>query len=129
MKTKVLLSIMLIILMSCNKDNTNEQNTDNLIGTWNLVSFEPGFAQTENYNNGDVNWNFTSNNTVEVVINTSVSNILPLNTPGIYSYNLISNDSVIIDNHSYKYELSNQSLRILNNPSADGCILIFEKIN
>ncbi|MDC9722980.1 MAG: hypothetical protein PSN34_09450, partial [Urechidicola sp.] len=65
---------------------------------------------------------------INVILNVTTSTQLPLNENGDYSYNIISNDSVSIESVNYKYELVEQTLRLLDNPSSDGIILTFQKV-
>jgi hypothetical protein len=127
MKT-IFLILSLFFITSCDKSDETNQETNDLVGSWHLTSFNPGFGQTENYNTGDITWSISSDNSINVTLNVTTSTQLPLNENGDYSYNIISNDSVSVESVNYKYELVEQTLRLLDNPSSDGIILTFQKV-
>ncbi len=128
MKT-IFLILSLFFITSCNKNDETNQETTDLVGSWYLMSFNPGFGQTENYNTGDIIWTINSNNSINVTLNVTTSTQLPLNDNGNYSYNIISNDSVNIENIDYEYQIEEeQTLKLLDSPSSDGIILTFQKV-
>lgn len=128
MKT-IFLILSLFFITSCNKNDETNQETTDLVGSWNLMSFNPGFGQTENYNTGDIIWTINSDNSINVTLNVTTSTQLPLNENGNYSYNIISNDSVNVGNIDYEYQIEEeQTLKLLDNPSSDGIILTFQKV-
>lgn len=115
-------------MTSCDKNDETNQETADLVGSWYLMSFNPGFGQIEDYNTGDIIWKINSDNSINVTLNATTSTQLPLNENGDYSYNIISNDSVSVESVNYEYELVEQTLRLLDNPSSDGIILTFQKV-
>ena len=127
MKTLILI-LGIILTTSCSDDDDSNQKTNELVSSWSLLSFNPGFGQTENYNAGDIIWVINSDNSINVTLNVSTSNQLPLNENGNYSYNIVSNDSVNVENITYEYEVEGQTLKLLDNPSSDGIILTFEQV-
>jgi hypothetical protein len=126
MKT-ILFILSLFFITSCDKNDETSQETNDLVGSWYLMSFNPGFGQTENYNTEDIIWTINSDNSIDVTLNVTTSTQLPLNENGNYSYNIISSDSVNVENVTYEYELENQILKLLDNPASDGIILTFQK--
>ena len=127
MKT-IFFILSLFFITSCDKNDETSQETADLVGSWYLMSFNPGFGQTENYNTGDIIWIINSDNSINVTLNITTSTQLPLNANGIYSYNIISNDSVSVENVDYEYLIEEeQTLKLLDNPSSDGIILTFQK--
>lgn len=128
MKTMFLI-LSLFFITSCNKNDETNQETTDLVGSWYLMSFNPGFGQTENYNTGDIIWTINSDNSINVTLNVTTSTQLPLNENGNYSYNIISNDSVNVENIDYEYQIEEeQTLKLLDSPSSDGIILTFQKV-
>jgi hypothetical protein len=131
MKTLIFIFLSVFSLFSCSKNNddSTNQQTNDLLSTWKLVKFEPGFSPTNNYTN-EIQWTFTAN-TVNVVIQsgTNVSGSLPLNNSGTYSYSLNGNQ-IIIDNITYKYEILNNVLKIedLLGQTSDGKKITFNKL-
>ncbi|WP_457618951.1 hypothetical protein [Lutibacter sp.] len=128
MKTSFLIFSLLLLTISCNKEETTTQN-NYLIGSWSLVSFEPGFSQTKNYNIGDIIWSINSSNISATINIIEDDPRLPLNQNGSYIYNIISTDTITIDNKIYKYEIGNQTFKLSTNPESDGIMLTFQKIN
>jgi len=123
------LILSLFFITSCNKNDETNQETTDLVGSWYLMSFNPGFGQTENYNTGDIIWTINSDNSINVTLNVTTSTQLPLNENGNYSYNIISNDSVNVENIDYEYQIEEeQTLKLLDSPSSDGIILTFQKV-
>jgi len=127
MKT-IFFILSLFFITSCDKNDETSQETSDLIASWYLMSFNPGFGQTENYNTEDIIWKINSDNLISVTLNVTTSTQLPLNENGNYSYNIISDNSVSIEGVTYEYELEGQTLRLLDNPSSDGIILTFQKM-
>ena len=130
MKTIVLiLSLFLATSCSNDDDNSTVQNNQEIVATWYLIKYEPGFSPTDNYTD-EIQWTFNSDNTVDVVIEngTSVNFSLPLNSNGNYTYS-IEDDEIMIENVNYKYEINGNVLIIedLIGQSADGQKLTFEK--
>ena len=121
--------ISLFTLLSCNDNDENTVQTNELVATWKLTKFEPGFSPTSTYN-GEIQWTINLAGTINVVIQngTNVSNTLPLNTNGGYSYTT-NNNQITIDNITYNYEISNNELKIEDvlGQAADGKKLTFAK--
>ena len=127
MKT-IFFILSLFFITSCDKNDETSQETADLVGSWYLMSFNPGFGQTEEYNTGDIIWTINSDNSINVTLNVTTSTQLPLNSNGNYSYNIISNDLVSVENVDYVYLIEEeQTLKLLDNPSSDGIILTFQK--
>jgi hypothetical protein len=134
MKTLNLFLFLFLTFSSCNKSDevVTPKQVNAIVSTWKLVKYEPGFGPTNTYNNGQIQWTFNSNNTVNVVIvnGTNVNNSLPLNTNGSYTY-IINGNQITINNVVYKYEIINNELKIedLIGQSSDGKKLSFLVIN
>jgi hypothetical protein len=127
MKT-IFFILSIFFITTCDKNDETSQETADLVGSWYLMSFNPGFGQTEDYNTGDIIWTINSDNSINVTLNVTTSTQLPLNANGNYSYNIISNDSVSVENVEYEYLIEEeQTLKLLDNPSSDGIILTFQK--
>jgi hypothetical protein len=127
MKT-IFIILSLFFITNCDKKEETSQETTDLVASWYLMSFNPGFGQTEDYNTGDIIWIINSENSISVTLDVTTSTQLPLNENGSYSYNIISNNSVSIENIAYEYQLEGQTLKLLDNPSSDGIILTFQKV-
>jgi|TARA_B110000902_G_scaffold257231_1_gene325095 hypothetical protein len=127
MKT-IFIILSLFFITNCDKKEEISQETTDLVASWYLMSFNPGFGQTEDYNTGDIIWIINSENSISVTLDVTTSTQLPLNENGSYSYNIISNNSVSIENIAYEYQLEGQTLKLLDNPSSDGIILTFQKV-
>ncbi len=89
MKTRIL-SLLIIIgigfFTSCDKNDDNASQFDNLNGTWNLKKIHGGFAGISTYDIGDITWTFNVlNNTVSIENNIMTS--IELDS-GTYDYRI-----------------------------------------
>lgn len=127
----IILILSIFLATSCNNDddNSTQQENNELLGTWNLVSFEQ-FGPIYNYNNEEIKWTFNANDTVivEIMDGTEVDNSLLLNSSGTYSYSIVNN-GITLDSMLYPFEINNNTLIILmdGGPSVDGKQLTFNK--
>ena len=85
---------------------------------WNLIKFEGGFSPIENFNEGEIIWEFQLNNIVKIANDNSVSSP-PIKPNGKYNFS-INGSEIFIDNLEYDFILVSSSLIISNNPSSDG---------
>ena len=127
----IILILSICLATSCNKDDDNwtAQNNQEIVATWHLIKFEPGFSPTDNYTD-EIQWTFTTNNTIDVVIEngTNTNSSLPLNSNGNYTYSIAGNQ-ITIENITYNFEINNNELLIEDTvgQSADGKKLTFNK--
>ena len=127
----IILILSIFLATSCNNDddNSTEQNNQDIVATWYLIKYEPGFSPTDNYTD-EIQWTFASNNTVDVVIEngTSTNSSLPLNSNGNYTYSINGNE-ITIENVTYNFVINNNELLIEDTvgQSADGKKLTFSK--
>tara|TARA_B110000971_G_C19737350_1_gene375864 strand:- start:225 stop:626 length:402 start_codon:yes stop_codon:yes gene_type:complete len=131
MKT-ILLILPLLFAISCSEDDIQESNELN--ASWNLVKYEPGhFAEIYDYTD-EIKWTFNTDNTVDVVIEdgTNVSDYLPLNLSGNYSFSS-ANELITLPNidgdESYFYEIQNNELILstLAGVNGDGIKITFNE--
>lgn len=141
MKTLIFfLSILLFV--SCNNDDDNSTETEQheIVATWNLIRYEPGFSPTTNYTD-EISWEFNPDNTINVnIVNgTEISNSMPLNVNGNYNYIINDNETIIgnityndivIDGTTYDFFFVNEQLYIEDTigNDADGRRLTFLKV-
>jgi hypothetical protein len=136
MKSSILILLSLFTMLACTKPATDEPTppattpSNDLFTAWKLVKYEPGFSPTNNYN-GEIQWTFSANNTVHVVVQsgTSVNSTLPLKITGNYTY-ATSGNQITIANKTYKYVIVGNSLTIedLVGQAADGKKMTFNKV-
>jgi hypothetical protein len=123
------LSVFLVTSCSNNDEKSTEQDNHKIVSTWNLVRFEQ-FGPIYNYPNEEIQWTFNSDGTlnVEIVEGTEISNNLPLNSSGTYSYS-IENNGIFLDAVLYPFEIQNNELIIIvsGTPSIDGKQITFIK--
>lgn len=114
-----ILSILSIFfsITSCSEEGT-EQEQNLIFNQWDLIKYEPGFSPTENFNSGQVLWDFQKNNILVVKVDNSVATP-PLKTEGSYEYTIIGN-RISIDNKEYDFSLNYNILTISDDPSSDG---------
>jgi hypothetical protein len=129
MKT-ILLILSLFLITSCDsKENqTTSEEVNDLVGSWWLKSSAVGFRPPEYYDTGDIIWMFNSNNTVDITINVTPNNILPINENGNYPYNIISDNKISINNLVGDYQIDTQILKLSYNATSDGPTYTFQKI-
>lgn len=130
MKHLFIILTLLSFITSCDKNDTSNRETNNILGSWYLTKFEKGFAPTDVYNN-EIQWTFNSNNTVDVSIvnGTNIDNRLPLGLTGNYPYSINSN-IILLNNDSYTFKIIDNQLFLTKDidPSADGIRVILNKI-
>ena len=127
MKTTIVNLMLMLLLSNCSSsDNINSENP--IIGQWTLVLFQPGFSPDENFNNGEIVWDFINNGQVEVKIsdNLQTNSNLPLGINGIYDYT-INHNKITIDTVEYEFLLNSNTLTIMDQVASDGVLLNFNK--
>ncbi len=98
MKTIILiLSLFLATSCSNDDDNSTKQNNQDIVATWYLIKYEPGFSPTDNYTD-EIQWTFNTDNIIDVTIEngTNVNSSLPLHSNGNYTYS-IDNQMLILN--------------------------------
>jgi len=133
MKTTFLILLVFATTLSCGDDDSNTTqeplNLNEVSGVWNLTKFEPGFAETQNYDVGDIIWSVTAEDAINVELNVTAHPQLPLNVNGSYPYTLNETENTItIEGVEYDYEIFESTLKLYDDPEADGYILTFEEL-
>ena len=129
----IILILSVFLATSCNNDddNSTEQNNHDIVATWYLIKFEPGFSPTGNYTD-EIQWTFATNNSVDVVIEngTNTNSSLPLNSNGNYTYSIDNEILILNSDDSYNYEIINNELIFTKSigVEADGIRITFEKM-
>jgi len=131
MKNITVLTLIITILLSCTKNNVNEEEINNpFLGEWNLNSVTGGFAMPEMYGNGEITFNFKEDNNVEIKYNISIpaSSRLPFtnDTLVIYKYD---SETIEIGNFEYYYIIEGDKLSLDDDIASDGALIEFNKCN
>ena len=117
-----IVSIVFLLLVSCNKDDTPDNTEVELNRTWNLIHVtclcEPG-----NYEVGDHVWTFKlAENELEVINN--VEDDLQILETGTYS--LVQTETTLtVDGRTFEYYFENDTLYLEDMPDLDGPRLTF----
>ncbi|MFW5656956.1 MAG: hypothetical protein ACOC0C_05010 [Bacteroidota bacterium] len=111
------------------KDTICPGNTDTLfVGKWELILLTAGFAPREQFNNEKILWEFSSNDSVDITVDTVLSDRsrVPFKTDTtlLYTYDTLK---ISIGEIDYDYVFLDNSLRLGVNVAADGIMLVFEK--
>ena len=133
---KPLILFFSILLFSCDSKSNDtavaeQTQNDILTGVWSLKNYSPGFGPLETFNPNDIIWQFNTNNSVTVSINTTLQSNsgVPITTNSNVSYSLVNNNNLIIQGQVYKITIQNNKLILDTNPSADGKRIEFDKID
>jgi hypothetical protein len=127
--------LLLTILVACSRDQNLERenitlgtSTNLTIGRWSLNNFQPGLAQPQTYELGDIVWDFTPENKLNVKISVALteSNV-PLVDEGQYSIQR-TDSTVTLNGIEYDYRIAEGILLLSNNPELDGPGLQFTSI-
>ena len=131
MKNIISLAI-LFLTLSCSKSNEEKKvvvNNNPFYGTWVLSKVLAGFAPGLDYTNEEVKWiiNSETNILVQVVEGTLVPPFMPLNENGTYPYS-INPGTILLEDVTYDYSVTIDTLIVSKDAASDGIIYIFEKI-
>ena len=125
MKNTYLILIILSVFTGCNEEKVRHQE-NSIFGKWSLIRYEAGFSPTEDFSNGEVIWLFKQPNKLKVETHNTMSS--PIKLIGQYEFSLNKN-IINIDNSKYDFLITENTLVISNDPSADGFIATFSKVN
>lgn len=134
MKTLRILAIAIIglAIVGCNEDDDIAPNDcETLLGNqWNMTLFSGGWLGLYEFEEGDVVWEFYEGDSLVVTVSDSIAmipEIMPYFTPGVYEYEIISEDSIsmnypssLLGTYDYAYSLVEGELVISNAPEVDG---------
>lgn len=123
--------LIIILFSSCeNNDKENISFSDNdtmFVGKWELISLTGGFAANEIFNDKKIMWEFYSNDSVRITIDTVLfeKSRLPFKTDSIlfYTYDSIN---ISVGDYKFEYTLHDKSLKLFDNLASDGFVLEFE---
>ncbi len=119
MKLITILFSILLLFSSCS-DNETMKIDGPIIGKWSLLIYEPGYSPTENFNTGEIIWEFKETGILNVIISESISSS-PVLPNGKYKYSINENElKITIDNTEYDYEINNTKLLIDDDLASDG---------
>lgn len=133
MKTSLLWILLLATTGACKKDRSDNTptysnetaNNSEVVGNWRLTRFEPGFGPTSVYTD-QIIWIVSDNQiNAQILDGTSVSSNMPLNTEGVYNYELINTDSIQLADQTYRLIFQGDSMMIQKNVAADGIRMTF----
>ena len=120
MKKLVIPVLLLLLIFSCKKEK--EKSDPAYYGQWSLVHFSKQ-THTEDYNRGEIIWEFNEYDELIVTINTDLSNSqLPITTDGVYDY-VGAPDVVSFQNTQYAAEVQNDTLILSRNAAAGGPVV------
>jgi hypothetical protein len=125
MKRLFFIPFLFVCFFACDSDDSQ---SNDLSGSWNLMSFQCCLFEPESFNQGDIIWSFNSNNTLDVTINTELieNSQLPIQENSSVSYSLTSN-TVTLESIEYDYFFEDGLLYLTDDPEVDGPIIIFER--
>lgn len=123
--------IMLIIslFVSCSEQNNDIDKIENpLKGEWNLKQISGGFSESEQYNNGDVVFHFTENDSVNIKFGIVLENSskFPFTSDTVLYYEYDSVE-IIIGDFEFEYVIADSLLKLIDNLASDGIMLELKK--
>ena len=112
---------------SCNKDDYRENNpADDISGKWELEEYSRGFAQTSAFKQGDVTAIFSTDGHFALHNSTGVS-LSPFVGTETYSYKLLPNGKITINNMCFDYYFAKEKLYLGYSVESDGPHFVFHK--
>ncbi len=135
MKNVLAVCFLLFAVSGCKKEETTPQTfhtpkteTPTIQGRWDLKRYDQGWMLPQLFNPGEIEWQFTTNNQVGVNIaeGTEVNPYMPLNSTGIYNFEIIDSNHVMVDSLSYHYAIQGDSLILDHHIAVDGMRFIFK---
>ncbi len=118
---------MLSLSLSCSDKNidTPQNKPNNLfIGEWNLSQIFGGFSPTEKFENGDVVFDFTENDSVNVSVEIALEDgsKLPYKNDTTLHYNYDSLEVFIADK-KFEYIIADSVLKLYDDLASDGIMI------
>lgn len=129
MKKILLITTMVVLLLSCEHDTPMVKNYDKqFYGKWELVRISGGFSQPEIFNAGQIIWEFSSDKSLSIKINTPLSKTsgVPFNKSTTLTFSADS-AKILIDQIPYAYRITDKKLKLMHQLASDGNMLEFEK--
>ena len=130
----ILFILSLFMIISCDKPNDNKQQEqhNDLYGSWDLIKAITSIDYYANFTN-EVKWRFDEDSLhVSIASNSQSPPGVPRNN-GTYSYRLHNRDSIYIfydgQEKKYKYQISNNTLNLYCGNTNYGGVYTFTKIN
>lgn len=130
-KFTILISVLFLVITSCDNDDTNSSEAQTIDGSWSLTHVQGGFAGVDDtYESGVIVWTFNDNDQSLLVVNNNPEDaIYDGLESGSYTYTiseLNDEDSYLVVNSTLnlgKITLDNNTLILDDNPGADGFLL------
>ena len=134
MKTAFYLFVLALLVVSCNSDDAEQNNTAALEGPWSLVNVEGGIAGVDDdFDIGLIIWNFDSYTQLTVTNNNTVNVVFDGLPSGIYEYRHLTSGQGdtsfldIVDVSGFRFISSSSSQFVLYDGMVDGFLLTFRK--
>ncbi len=132
-KMQILILLIASLFLSCSEqkndsDNTQDKLENPIVGEWNLKKISGGFSKSEEFEKGDVIFNFMENDSVNIAIGIVIENTskLPFKNDTFLHYGFDSLE-IIIGDKEFEYLLADSLLKLFDNLAADGILLELEK--
>ena len=134
MKTTFYILVLMLLTLSCNSDDSQQNIEPTPNSPWSLVNVSGGLAGVDDdFEIGLITWDFNPNNSELTVTNNNTANVVYDGFPtGAYDYEVITQTngdmSVIINSFSYNItSLSATQLILDEGVLADGFLLTFSR--
>lgn len=125
MKKLIFLLIIQLTLVSCSESDDNNEVTNELNGTWNLVHVSCECKPVD-LQPGEHIWTFDLNNNELNVLNNVTESQHTILETGIYNITFTST-TVTIQEIEYDYYFENGKLYLADEPESDGPLIEFVK--
>lgn len=128
LKTNLFVFALMLLFASCTKD-AEEVVVSPLDGEWNLTAYSAGLMGGESFAKDDITWTFNSNNnTVDVLINTTLSanSYVSIKTTSTHSYS-VNGSKITIGTYEYDFYFQGRDLILSDHPELDGPMIKFER--
>jgi len=135
MKNVLAFCFLLFAISSCRKQETTpetfqtpEPETSTIYRRWDLKRYDQGWVFPQLFYPGEIEWQFTINNQVSVNVaeGAEVNPYMPLNSTGIYNFEIIDSNHVMVDSINYTFVIQGDSLVLDHHIAADGMRFIFK---
>ena len=110
------------------ESQTQSQIESNIVGTWELKTFDKGWAQVSSFNSREVTLSFSKHGLLTITNNTS-TDLSPLPYSGTCPFSVNKEHLVTINGVTLEYEVNGTTLRLAKDIEADGICIILTNID
>ncbi len=140
-KYKYLLILLVSLFVSCSEESVScSEESEEVIknplhGKWNVTELDGGFSPLEQFDAGDIVFNFMENDSVSIELDITLENFskFPFKNDTVLYYRFdydsieITIGDIMIGDIEFEYLLSDSVLKLFDDLVADGIMIELEK--